>query len=69
MIRKKDILDLSINERIAIIGTIWDSIEKENIQLPHVHQEELDKRLDRFQRGEMQFCEWKDIKNELHEKR
>ncbi|WP_036603838.1 addiction module protein [Olivibacter sitiensis] len=69
MIHKKDILDLSINERISMIGTIWETIDKDDIQPPVSHREELDRRLDRLQRGETKFYEWEDIKSDLHKKR
>ena len=62
----QEILDLSIAERILIIEKIWDSIDPDDIQLPVAHEQELDRRLNRYEKGESAFISWNDIKSELN---
>ena len=66
MIKMQDILEMSIDERISIIEKIWDSIDHENISLTDAQQIELDRRLDRYNRGETKFVSWESIKQELN---
>jgi len=48
---RKDILSLSIAERIELVGDIWDSIAEvpEAVVLTDAQKAELDKRLDAYQ--------------------
>ena len=62
----QEILELSIAERISMIGEIWDSIDHTVIQSPVEHQKELDNRLARYEKGETTFFSWDQIKNELN---
>ena len=47
---KKDILDLSISERIQLVEDIWDSIEQvpESVSLTEEEKAEIDRRLDAY---------------------
>jgi len=69
MIQIQEILDLSVEERISMIGMIWDSLDHENIKLSDAHQQELDARLARYENGETTFFSWDDIKKELNKAR
>lgn len=62
----QEIMDLSIAERILMIEKIWDSIDRDNIQTPASHEQELDRRLARYEKGETTFVSWDSIKNELN---
>ena len=62
----QEILKLSLAERILIMEKIWDSIEHDNLQISPAQKQELDKRLERFKKGETKFYSWEDIKKELH---
>jgi putative addiction module component (TIGR02574 family) len=66
MIKMQEILELSVAERILMIEKIWDSIDHNNIETPESNKEELDRRLDRYEKGETKFYSWNDIKNELN---
>jgi putative addiction module component (TIGR02574 family) len=66
MIKIDEILDLSVAERILVIEKIWDSIDHNAIQLSSAQEEELDRRLNRYEKGETTFVSWNDIKNELN---
>lgn len=61
-----EILKLNVNERILLIGKIWDSIDHADIELSLTHEQELDRRLARYERGETEFFSWGDIKAELN---
>lgn len=65
MIQLQEILDLSKAERILLIEKIWDSIDHKNIEIPDSHKAELDKRIERYERGETSFVSWDEIKKEL----
>jgi len=65
MVRIQEILELSVAERILMIEKIWDSIDHTDIALPAAHEQELDRRLNRYENGETTFVTWGDIKNEL----
>jgi len=62
----QEILELSVVERILMVEKIWDSIDGEHIQTPVAHEQELDRRLARYEKGETTFVSWSDIKNELN---
>ena len=66
MIQLQEILDLSVAERILMIGKIWDSIDPAQIPLSPAQEQELDRRLSRYEKGETNFVTWSDIKNELN---
>lgn len=47
---KKDILDLSVSERIQLVQDIWDSIAQvpESVSLTEKEKAEIDRRLDAY---------------------
>jgi len=47
---KKDILDLSVSERIQLVQDIWDSIAQvpESVPLTEEEKAEIDRRLDAY---------------------
>ncbi|HZX59502.1 MAG TPA: addiction module protein [Mucilaginibacter sp.] len=65
MIKLQEILDLSVAERILMIEKIWDSLEHDDIEISAGHKQELDRRLDRYKKGETNFVSWSEIKSEL----
>ncbi|MDO3641801.1 MAG: addiction module protein [Mucilaginibacter sp.] len=66
MVKMQEILDLSVDERLSMIEKIWDSIDQTNIPVPESHKQELDRRLERFEKGETTFVTWESIRNELN---
>ena len=66
MVQLQEILELSVAERILVIEKIWDSIDHSKLELPDSHKQELDRRLDRYNRGETTFVSWDEIKKELN---
>jgi putative addiction module component (TIGR02574 family) len=67
MIQMQEILDMSVTERIKMMEKIWDSIDRTQIEMPATHEQELDKRLARYEKGQTNFTSWESIRNELHQ--
>jgi putative addiction module component (TIGR02574 family) len=65
MVQLQEILDLSVAERISMIEKIWDSIDPVDIPLSSAYEQELDRRLSRYEKGETSFVTWNSIKNEM----
>ena len=66
MIQIQEILEMSVAERILMIEKIWDSIDHNDISTPEAHKQELDRRLERYNRNETSFVSWDEIKQELN---
>jgi putative addiction module component (TIGR02574 family) len=70
MIKMQEILDLSVAERISIIEKIWESIDAvDDIEITEAIEQELDKRLSRYNKRETKFYSWDEIKSELNTSR
>lgn len=61
----QEILELSVAERISMIETIWETIDKSDLEITPEQKQELDRRLDRFEKGETTFVSWDEIKKEF----
>lgn len=64
----KDILKLSIKERLLLLEKIWNSIPADKIEITAAQRKELDKRLDRIKSGKTKFLTWSEVKANLHKK-
>jgi len=63
MIKMQEILALSVEERLLMIEKIWDSIDSANeVENTTAIEEELDRRLNRYNKGETQFFSWSEVK-------
>jgi putative addiction module component (TIGR02574 family) len=60
---------LSVQERIKLIGLIWDSLEDDDVPLPAWHEEILDKRLKRMEEDPQQGVSWEEVREKLRRKR
>lgn len=63
-LRLTDIERLSLAERIQLVQDIWDSIAAAPEQLPvtEAQQQELDRRLDAYQKNPQGGVSWQEIK-------
>jgi len=61
----KDIKKLSVEERISIIGEIWESIDKDSVQVTDAQKFEVRERIERYKEGKSKFFSWDEIKTEL----
>jgi putative addiction module component (TIGR02574 family) len=66
MIKIEEILDMSVAERILMIERIWDSIDGPSVDISAGQEQELDRRLARYEKGETKFFTCEEIKTELN---
>jgi putative addiction module component (TIGR02574 family) len=64
---RKDILSLSIAERIELIGDLWDSMAEvpEAIALTEAQQAELDRRLDAHRQNPSAGAPWPVVRERI----
>jgi putative addiction module component (TIGR02574 family) len=60
----EDIQALSAAERLELIAALWDSLadSPEDVPVTDVQRRELDRRLDRYRRGQTQLHSWEDVR-------
>lgn len=58
---------LPVDERIALVEEIWDSIAEDNgcLELTDAQKQELDRRIQSFQQNPQAGRSWEDIKSEF----
>lgn len=68
---EKDILNLSISERIQLVEDIWDSIASvpEAVHLSEEQKVELDKRLDDYHADPAKGSPWDVVRDRIRGKR
>ena len=64
---KKEILDLSVSERIQLVQDIWDSIAQvpESVSLTEEEKAEIDRRLDEYHSNPDAGSPWSLIKERI----
>ena len=64
---KFDISELSIAERIQLAEDIWDSILEQQEELPLIQaqQQELERRLENYEKNPTNGSSWEDVKKRL----
>ena len=63
-----DIKKLDPEQRLRLIGDLWDSLraEPESVPLTDGHRAELDGRLDSLDQGTAELVDWDEAKRRLH---
>ncbi|MCK4921426.1 MAG: addiction module protein [Bacteroidales bacterium] len=63
----KNILKLSVNERIHLVQTIWDSIasETEVSEISEEHKKILDQRLEAHKKNPKETVSWNEVKKSV----
>ena len=63
-----DIKKLDPEERLRLIGDLWDSLrtEPESVPVTDEHMAELDRRLDALDQGTAEMVDWDEAKRRLH---
>jgi putative addiction module component (TIGR02574 family) len=65
-----EITQLSVDERLAIVGAIWDSIdERTPLELTASDRAELDRRLEQVDRNPDSGVSWDELKRQLRNDR
>lgn len=64
---RKDILNLSIAERIELIGDLWDSLAEspEAVVLTEAQKAELDRRLDAYRKDPTAGDSWSVVRDRI----
>jgi putative addiction module component (TIGR02574 family) len=67
----KEILSLSVEERIQLVEAVWDSIAQQPESLPvtEAQRKELDRRLDEHQKDPRAGRPWSAVRNSLARKK
>ena len=65
----KEIKKLSVGERLSVIGEIWESIDKEEVQITDAQKLEVRERIERYKKGQTKFFSWEEIKADLNKAR
>ena len=60
-----DINHLSAQERLSLIGRLWDSLVDADVTLPDAQRAELESRLASFEQERSRGVTWDDLKAEL----
>lgn len=58
----KDILQLTVSEKLLLLEKTWDSINTDEVEIPDAQKRELDSRLKKLESGEMEFSTWEDAR-------
>jgi len=62
-----DVLQLSVSERIQLVGDIWDSIAAvpEQVPLTPAQREELDRRLEDYHQHPDEGSPWEEVRSRI----
>ncbi|HEY1294588.1 MAG TPA: addiction module protein [Chloroflexota bacterium] len=61
----EEIRRLSVDERLELIGQLWDSLEHEPLPLSGAQQRELDRRLAALDEDRAAGMDWEALRDEL----
>lgn len=59
---------LTPEEKLALIGSLWDSMDDSEMTLTPAQQDELDRRLDSLDQEFRQTRDWPELRNELRKR-
>ncbi|UDF02420.1 addiction module protein [Asticcacaulis sp. AND118] len=62
---KISISDLTVEERLELIGALWDSLEDGDVPVPASHLAELERRMETFEQDKVHSISWDVIRAEL----
>jgi putative addiction module component (TIGR02574 family) len=68
-LKSDELVRLSPEERLALIGELWDSLSDTDIPLPKAQQEELSRRLSSLDQDRSQAVTWEQLRDELSRRR
>lgn len=72
MVDIREIKKLSVDERIEMVEAIWDSIENDTIgahvSLTKEQEDELERRIKRYESGESKTYTWEEVKQRLEQR-
>jgi len=64
---RSEIRKLNVSEKLLLVEEVWNEIARSNeeLPLPEWQKKELDKRLEEYDRGEVQAIEWHQVHEDL----
>lgn len=64
---RSEIRKLNVSEKLLLVEEVWNEIalSNEELPLPEWQKKELDKRLEEYDRGEVQTIEWHQVHEDL----
>lgn len=65
----EEIARLSPEERLSLIGQLWDSLQDDQVPLPEAQRAELSRRLSNLDQQRDKFMTWEDLRAELVKRR
>ena len=67
MITKQDVVQLPINEQLALMETLWEEISQSeaDLEVPQWHKDLLDERERKIRSGEAKFIPWEEAKRQI----
>ena len=67
---RNEINEMGLSEKLLLVEDIWDSIAKGNAELPmpEWQKQELDKRYQEFNSGNVEFHDWQTVHEGLRAK-
>jgi putative addiction module component (TIGR02574 family) len=70
-IRLSDVLQMPVEERLELVGNIWDGIAQvpEALQLTEAQRVELDRRLEAYWRNPQEGSPWSEVKARIRSNR
>ena len=68
MMTRDDVTRLTVPERLALIGELWDSLSEEETPLPMPQFQELRRRMASFDQDRARATSWAHLKAELIER-
>jgi putative addiction module component (TIGR02574 family) len=70
-VARKDILSLSVAERIDLIGDLWDSLAEtpEALPLTEAQKAELDRRLDAYRKNPTAGAPWPIVRDRIRKRK
>ncbi|HET8798690.1 MAG TPA: addiction module protein [Thermoanaerobaculia bacterium] len=66
---KEEIFELSPEERLHLIASLWGSLSPHDVLVPDWHREVLEERLGDHRRNPDDSVSWEELKSELFPKR
>ena len=64
-----DISNLTAEERLTLLGDIWDSLDAEDIPVTEAVRAELDRRLDDLEQDPELGIPWEDVLRRIRDRR
>ncbi|WP_044561536.1 addiction module protein [Azospirillum sp. B4] len=60
---------LTPEERLTLIGELWDSLDQQNVPLTNAQRAELDRRIAEIDAGTVEMIPWEDVQAKLRARR